>query len=110
MMAILSAGQKILTLDDDVEVTEQVASAPAGWWLSGGMATGNCLGAYDAKNAASLAASYINLNSPGTHDLTVGVEPAWTAGIGWINNGTKYLITDIQMLASYSIVARFSWS
>lgn len=55
------------------------------WWLSGGVSAVNCLGAYAAKGAASLAASYSNLNAPGTNDLIAVTAPAggWDATNGW---------------------------
>lgn len=63
------------------------------WWLSAGLAP---VGAYAAKGAASLAASYVNLANPGTHDLTVGVAPTWDAVNGWnFTSGSQYLDTSI---------------
>lgn len=53
--------------------------------------------AYDAKNAASQAASYINLANPGTYDCTVpSVAPSWSNGTGWTFDGsTQYLDTGV---------------
>jgi len=60
------------------------AAAAIPWYLSGGIAAAICSAAYDAKNAASQAASYDNLASAATtYDLTLGTAPAWAAGTGW---------------------------
>lgn len=77
------------------------------WWQAGGV-TG-ALEAHRAKGAASLAASYANLVTPGTHDAIPTVAPTWNAGTGWTFNGTtQYLTTDITPLATYSMLAQFS--
>jgi len=75
------------------------------WWLAGGIAAADCIGAYRAiatpgsawgPGPANLAASYINLANPGTYDLTLGVAPVWAAATGWTFDGaTTYLITGI---------------
>lgn len=84
----------------------------SGWWLAGGISAGDCLAAYQAKGAASLAASYSNLNNPGTNDATLGVAPSWAAGTGWTFNGTsQYLKTGIiPNGANYSCIVRISGS
>ena len=83
------------------------------WYLSGGIAAANCIAAYQAKGAASLAASYINLAKPGTYDchaISVPTTPTWTSGLGWSGIG-KVLDTDIVFgtgIATYSVFVRFS--
>lgn len=97
-----------------------VAAAPPAthWWLapSGGMDTipaANCIAAYDAKNAASLAASYDNLAAPGnglldgTYDCALGVAPNWANGTGWTGTGTQWLNTNVIPTNQYSIIVRF---
>ena len=65
------------------------ATAAANWWEAGG-ATG-CVAAYQPKGAASLAASYVNLANPGTHDAAPGIAPTWDTTNGWIFATTQYL-------------------
>jgi hypothetical protein len=83
------------------------------WWLSGGISAANCIGAYAAKGAATLAASYVNLASPGTKDLTLGTAPAFDTSTGWTFTGasSQYLKTGILTTASYSAIVKFaSWN
>ena len=83
--------------------------AASGWWLSGGISAANCKAAYAPKGAASLVASYSNLNAPGTNDAAPGTAPTWDATNGWIFNGTnQYLTTGIVPAAGYSMIVRFS--
>ena len=66
------------------------------WYLRGGIARANCVAAYAAKAAASLAASYVNLANPGTYNLTTTSAPSWANATGWSFNGTaNYLNTGI---------------
>jgi hypothetical protein len=79
------------------------------WYLSGGIAAASCKAAYQAKGAASLAASYINLKSPGTYNCTPGVAPTWNTADGWVADGTKYLDTGISSPHNgWSMLVRFS--
>jgi hypothetical protein len=73
------------------------------WWLSGGVAASDCIGAWAGKGAASYAASKSNLNSPGTRDLTesIGAQD-WTALVGWKQTAGTYLNA---VLASVDIPA-----
>lgn len=76
------------------------------WWLAAGVAP---LAAYQPKGAASLAASYVNLASPGTFDAAPGVAPTWDATNGWVFDGsTQYLTTGITPASGWSLIARFS--
>jgi len=66
------------------------APVPEVWYLSGGISGSVCIGAWQAKGAASRAASYNNLANPGTStDITQWQSPAfpdlptWDAAIGW---------------------------
>lgn len=65
---------------------ELLRSSGASWWTVAGK---TCLGAWQAKGAASQAASYANLANPGTYDLAAGVAPTWAAATGWTFNGTS---------------------
>lgn len=63
---------------------------------------------YQAKGAASLAASYINLANPGTYDAAPGVAPAWDAASGWTFAATYLLTGIIPSGAGWSMIIRFS--
>jgi len=91
-------------IGDGIQAHKPRVSGAAAWW-------GNAIAAYDAKNAASQAASYSNLANPGTYDLTLGVAPAWANGVGWTFNGTtQYLKTEIipQNDQSQSMLVRYT--
>lgn len=82
------------------------------WWLSGGIAAANCIAAYDAKNAASYAASLKNLANAAL-PITEGKAPAWSAGAGWIGDGatnSRYLKTGIIPVVdqTWSMILRMS--
>jgi hypothetical protein len=78
------------------------------WWLEGDVPTENVVAVYDAKSAANLAGSYVNLANPGTHNAAPGVVPSWVQDVGWIGDGSAYLVTDIVPVhGSWSIVAQF---
>jgi len=63
------------------------------WYLAGGILPASVNVAYLPQGAANLAASYINLANPGTHDAVPGVAPTLDAR-GWVFNGiTQYLRT-----------------
>ena len=56
-------------------------SAAAAWWMAGGVIP---IAAYQAKGAATYAASKVNLANPGTYDLTEGNGAVpWATGTGW---------------------------
>lgn len=79
------------------------------WYLTGGVALANCLGAYRAKGAADLATSYINLAHPGTNDAAPGLAPTFNAATGWTFDGaTTYLATGIEPQANWSVFVQFS--
>lgn len=62
----------------------QTPPASGGWWLAGGIPSSACVVAYQAKGAASYAASKVNLANPGTYDLVkVGSEIPWDITNGW---------------------------
>ena len=106
-----------LTAQDVIAGVPTVAKPEAAnllWYLAGGISAANCIGAYQAKGAADLAASYVNLANPGTYDLTAGNAPAFDAADGWtftILNAT-YLITgitpDVNTSFAWSVAVRFS--
>jgi hypothetical protein len=67
---------------------------------------------YQPKGSASLAASYVNLASPGTYDAAPGVAPTFSAATGWTFNGlSQYLSSSGFAVANNqtsSILVRFS--
>lgn len=88
------------------------------WWLSGGISAASCIAAYQAKAAASLAASKVNLANPGTFNL-VGAAASWAAATGWAwaggtaidgyNTGFTQAATNWSFLLRVSGMANPSW-
>ena len=76
--------------------------APTPWYLAGGAPTP--IAVYQPKAAASLAASYVNLANPGTHDLTVlRTAPTFNASLGWsmfYTSATDYSVLDTGIAPS----------
>lgn len=82
-----------------------LAVAPP-WWQVAGK---TCVAAYQPKGAASLAASYVNLATPGTYDAAQGVAPTWDTETGWLFNGTSQYLTSGYVLSDgFSMIVRFS--
>ena len=96
-MRIHRPESKIMTIGSPwMRIESGKASGAVDWWLAGGISAANCIAAYQAKGAASLAASYVNLANPGTYDAAPGVAPTWVSGTGWTFNGSnQYLETGI---------------
>lgn len=94
-----------------VRVVQPRTVAASSWWLSGGVTAGQCAVAYAPKGAGDLAASYINLNAPGSNNAAPGVAPTLAAG-GWVFNGsTQYLTTGIVPGQDYTVICQFtSWT
>ena len=88
----------------------KTAAAAVGWWVVPGK---TCVAAYQAKGAASLAASYVNLPTPATYDLTLfGSGLTWDAADGWGTNWAtnRFLHTGITPAndGSWSMFVRYS--
>ena len=81
------------------------AADAANWWEAGGAS--GCVAAWQAKSAASYPASKVNLVSPGTYDLTTGVDFSWDA-TGWTGDGTKWLNTNLVGAAGGTFAVWFS--
>ena len=82
------------------------------YYLSGSVTSDDVLAAYQAIGAASQAASYLNLNNPGTNDLTVpSVAPGWTSGGGWsfLAASQQYMETGALAL-SHEVSAVFAYT
>ena len=69
------------------------------WYLAGGINNSDVLCAFDFVNAASEAASLVNLANPGTNDLTKVSTPIWTAGLGW--NGLELTKSEGKFFKNY---------
>ncbi|NLH07010.1 MAG: family 43 glycosylhydrolase [Chloroflexi bacterium] len=82
------------------EAAVQLRKTAVNWWLVAGITADQIYGAWQAKGAGSLAASYVNLADPGTHDLTEGVAPNYTDEAGWEFTGTQYLNTGFTPVSS----------
>ena len=102
--AMLTYSGGMISLDPSLLVSAKRAAPASNWWPSSAIA------AWQAKGAASQAASYVNLVSPGTHDLTPGVAPTWDSANGWKWNGaTQYLKTGITPSSlAWSVLIRYS--
>lgn len=109
-MLKLGVGRKISFVPGiGINVITPQSAAAASWWLSGGIPAANCIAAYQAKGAASYAASKVNLAQPGTYNLTEGLAPSWDAATGWTSTGSAYLRTGITAtVATWSYLIRFS--
>jgi len=91
------------------EVQAGLWPASGEWWEPSGSFT--CVAAYQAKGAASLAASYVNLANPGTYDAAPGTAPSFNTATGWTFNAelSQYLTTGIvRGDYNWSLIARFS--
>lgn len=81
------------------------------WYLSGGINPSAVIGAWQARDAASLADSYINLNDPGVNNLfaSLCVEPDWTAETGWSFNGVDQCLRAAgeKLYPGYGIIVLF---
>lgn len=85
------------------------------WWNPDGATPAATCGAWQAKGAPSLAASYLNLATLGNANIDPavvgGVAPTWAAGTGWTGDGLSiYLKTGITPLntQTWSALATFT--
>lgn len=81
-----------------------------GWWTSGGISSADVIAAWQPKGAAGLAASYSNLNNPGTNDATVGNAPNFNTSTGWefVSANSDYLNTNVIPAANMTVIVRVS--
>jgi len=87
---------------DTMRAGRMASVASGGPWWDPDEASRCVWGAWQAKGAASLAASYIDLSGNG-NNLTPGVAPAWDAVNGWKFNGsTHWLDTSFVFAADRS--------
>ena len=91
-------------------------SLATSWWTARGtLANVDTAGAWAAKGAASLAASYLRLAGvEGNANLDPvvvggGVAPTFDPLLGWLWNGlTQYLLTGIVPGNNWSVIVKFS--
>ncbi|MCP4083175.1 MAG: LamG domain-containing protein [Planctomycetaceae bacterium] len=77
------------------------------WWLTSTVSSSDCVAAWQAIGALTQAESYINLNQPGTYDLSTATAPTWAAATGWAFNGTtQYLSTALTLGSDYTVIVR----
>lgn len=91
------------------QLTIPRGAAVSNWWLSGGISAGDCIAAYQAKGAASQAASYVNLANPGTYNATPSVIPGWSSADGWQSPGALNTGYRPNTGNTFSVLARFEW-
>ena len=83
------------------------ASTTTPWYLAGGVSAPQA--AYQAKGAASLAASYVNLANPGTNNASPsGTEPAFSTANGWTFSGAAHLASGATFGAAWTMYVRFT--
>jgi hypothetical protein len=89
-------------------VQVRATTVSLGWWLSGGITPANCIAAYQAKGAATYAASKVNLANPSTYDAVDGAAyPTWAAETGWTFDGaTTFLTCSKTVFEPITIIAR----
>lgn len=64
------------------------------WYLAGGVSQANCVAAYRAQGASSLAASRVNLANPGTYNLVeLSGTMTWDATNGWSQSTSAIVFT-----------------
>lgn len=92
-------------------IQKPISPAGGDWWLAGGIAAANCIAAYQAKGAASYAASKVNLANPGTYNLADGTGyPTWNATDGWVFDGVDDILrmTSKPVALSWSFLVKYS--
>jgi hypothetical protein len=89
----------------------QQSAVPGGWWLAGNINPAVCAAAYQAKGAASYAASKVNLANPGTHDASDDANlPSWDAVNGWLFTGSEYLKTSFTAGTAGTVILKYTYS
>jgi len=78
------------------------------WWLTDTVATGDIDVVYQPLGADDLAASYSNLNDPGTNDASPTVAPSFATTTGWGFTGLEHLDTGIAGNGLQTVIVRFA--
>lgn len=85
--------------------TPRVVTA-GNWWTAGGAT--NCIGAWQAVNAASFAASKTDLSGTGSNITNGTAFPTWSAAGLAFNGSTQYLVTTINGSATLSAIIAYT--
>lgn len=90
--------------------SQDVEVVPSSWWIPTGCTSSDVVCAYKAEGAASLAASYSNLNNPGTQDAIATTPPTWDSTNGWKFNGSdQYISTGTMTITeNLTVICKFS--
>lgn len=114
-MIIQRPGQKIHFVPGiGINIVTPMSAAATPWWLSGGISAADVAGVWQAKGAASLAASYLRLaGNEGNANIDpavigVGVAPTWNTIDGWVGNGLAWLDTGIVPVENSLLIVRFT--
>ena len=80
------------------------------WWLPDGTSISDVIAVYSPERAASYLLSKVNLNVPGTYELSpIASVPTWDNMNGWTFDGTNPLTGGITTASSsWSFVVKFS--
>lgn len=80
----------VTTVTAIITPTTTITDICTPWFTYDGLNGANCIGAYNAVGALSLADSYINRANPGTYDCAAHPNaPSWNVNTGWTLNGTN---------------------
>lgn len=80
------------------------------WWLAGGTIDPSLVvGAWQSVKRPNFASTLVNLNNPGTNNLTSPVNPDWNQQNGWQGKNTGgYFNTGINLNQNHTVVIKFT--
>lgn len=115
-MRVQRPGRNVVQYDSVMARADMARGGAAlPWWNPDGATPGGiggtCVGAYQAKSAASYAASLSNLANPGTNDLTEGNGAVpWAALTGWgfINAAAQYFKPGTVPQSTWSMLVQYA--
>ncbi len=79
------------------------------WWLASSMDENRVVAVYQPLGAATVAASYVNLNGADEFDASPVVAPVFATVTGWTFNNSEHLTTNITGTGLQSIMVRWTW-
>lgn len=98
-----------VTLGMGITTPRVVAAASGNWWQAGGYA--GAYAAWQGKNAASYAASKVDLTGNGRNLFIAsgvgGIDPFWSAA-GWQTEYQRFFTTGLSLGSGYSTLIQFS--
>ena len=105
----MSAANATAVLIRELELLLAATDSGQKWWEPSSGAF-SVAGVYRAIGAASASAARVNLDNPGTNDLTTpGAAPSWAIETGWTLNGTsQFFATGLSSNGDYTMIVRFS--